>query len=167
MLILKKEVTSALNFALNKGFQIHPDALEILERVDVKELEKVIREIVRSKSKQDLYLINQNDLELFFGIKEDGELENDHRILSDPSERITTAEGIDGYNSLFKSRFIKLKKIISNRPEAKLLKSIGTVIGSKSKEDLYVCGLLSERKSERNITKLTLDDPTGSIETIV
>ncbi len=167
MLLLKKEVTSALNFALNKGFQIHPDALEILERVDVKELEKVIREIVRTKSKQNLYLINQNDLELFFGLKEDGELENDHRILFDPSEMITTAEGIDGYNSLFKSRFTKLKKIVSNRPEAKLLKSIATVIGSKSKEDLYVCGLLSERKSERNITKLTLDDPTGSIETIV
>ena len=100
MLLLKKEVTSALNFALNKGFQIHPDALEILERVDVKELEKVIKEIVRKKSKQNLYLINQNDLELFFGIKEDGELENDHRILFDPSEMITTAEGIDGYNSL-------------------------------------------------------------------
>ena len=38
-----KDVGSALDFALNKGFQIHPDALRILEQVDVRELEKIIR----------------------------------------------------------------------------------------------------------------------------
>ncbi|MDX1604052.1 MAG: DNA-directed DNA polymerase II small subunit, partial [Salinimicrobium sediminis] len=68
---------------------------------------------------------------------------------------------------LFKSRFNKLKKIVSNRPEAKLLKPISSIIATKSKEDLYFCGLLSDRRSERSITKLTIDDPTGSVETIV
>ena len=108
---MKKEVVFAINYALNKGFQIHPDALKILEQVDIKELEQVIKQIVREKSKQKLFLINQNDLEVFFGLKDDEVLENEYRVLSDPTPKITSAEGIDGYNALFTSRFSKLKKL--------------------------------------------------------
>jgi DNA polymerase II small subunit len=164
---MEKEVVFAVNYALNKGFQIHPDALKILERVDIKELEHIIKQIVKEKSKQKLFLINQDDLEIFLGLKDDEELENEYRILNDPSSKITSAEGIDGYNALFKSRFSKLKKIISNHPEAKMLKSISSVISTKSNDDMYICGLLTERRIERSVTKLTIDDPTGSIETIV
>jgi len=164
---MEKEVVFAVNYALNKGFQIHPDALKILERVDIKELEHVIKQIVKEKSKQKLFLINQDDLEIFLGLKDDEELENEYRVLNDPSSKITSAEGIDGYNALFKSRFSKLKKIISNRPEAKMLKSISSVISTKSNNDMYICGLLTERRVERSVTKLTIDDPTGSLETIV
>jgi len=165
--MMEKEVVFAVNYALNKGFQIHPDALKILEQVDIKELEHIIKQIVKEKSKQKLFLINQDDLEVFLGLKDGEELENEFRILNDPSSKITSAEGIDGYNALFSSRFSKLKKIISNRPEAKMLKSISSVISSKSNDDMYICGLLTERRVDRSITKLTLDDPTGSIETIV
>jgi DNA polymerase II small subunit len=164
---MEKEIVFAVNYALNKGFQIHPNALKILERVDIKELEHIIKQIVKEKSKQKLFLINQDDLEIFLGLKDDEELENEYRVLNDPSSKITSAEGIDGYNALFKSRFSKLKKIISNRPEAKMLKSISSVISTKSNDDMYICGLLTERRVERSVTKLTIDDPTGSIETIV
>lgn len=164
---MEKDVIFAINYALNKGFQIHPDALKILERVDVNELERVIKEIVREKAKQKLFLINQDDLEVFLGLKDDNKLESEYRVISDPSSKITSAEGVEGYGSLFASRFLKLKKIISNRPEAKMLKTISSAVSAKSNEDMYICGLLSERKVERNITKLIIDDPSGSIETIV
>jgi len=164
---MEKDVVFAINYALNKGFQIHPNALKILERVDVNELERVIKEIVREKSKQKLFLINQDDLEVFLGLKDDEKLESEYRVLSDPSSKITSAEGVEGYGALFASRFSKLKKIISNRPEAKMLKTISSAVSVKSNEDMYICGLLSERRVERNITKLIIDDPTGSIETIV
>ncbi len=49
---MEKEVVLAINYALNKGFQIHPDALKILEQVDIKELEHVIIQLVIEKSKQ-------------------------------------------------------------------------------------------------------------------
>ena len=55
--MLKKELTFALNYALNKGFQISPNAFEFLENVDVKKLEKIIKEIVREKTKQKLFQI--------------------------------------------------------------------------------------------------------------
>jgi len=164
---MNNDVTLALNYALNKGFQIHPNALKILQDVDSKQLQRIIRDLVKEKSHQKNYLINQDDLETFLGIKEEIDLEVDYKILSDPSQKITSAEGIIGYNSLFSSRFTKLRKIISSRPESKMIKSSASIISSKIDEDVYVCGLVSERVSERNITKLVLDDPSGSIEIIV
>ena len=165
--MLKKELTFVLNYALKKGFQIHPDAFEFLENVDVKKLEKIIKEIVREKTKQKLFQINQDDLENYFGIKEDKNLKSDYKVLFDPSNKITSAEGISGYNSLFTSRFNKLKKIISDRPESKMLKSIASIKAAKSDDDMYVCGLVTSKISERNVTKLLLEDPSGSLEGII
>ena len=47
MMFMISDVSTALNFVINKGFQIHPDALRILEQVDVKELERIIKQIVK------------------------------------------------------------------------------------------------------------------------
>ncbi|HJJ22919.1 MAG TPA: DNA-directed DNA polymerase II small subunit [Nitrosopumilus sp.] len=164
---MKKELTFALNYALNKGFQIHPGAFKILENVDVKKLEKVIKEIVREKTRQKLFQINQNDLETYLGIKEDPTLQSEIKVLFDPTSKITTGEGVKGYNALFSSRFNKLKRIISDRPESKMLKSIASVKTVKLEEDMFVCGLLTTRNIERNITKLILEDPSGSFEGII
>ena len=49
---MDKEISSAVSYALNKGFQIHPDALEILHKIDVKELGQIIKDVVREKTKQ-------------------------------------------------------------------------------------------------------------------
>ncbi|NJK77616.1 MAG: DNA-directed DNA polymerase II small subunit [Nanoarchaeota archaeon] len=164
---MKKELSVALNYALNKGFQIHPNAFKFLENVDVKKLEKIIKEIVREKTKQKLFQINQDDLEVYLGIKDDQTLQNDHKILFDPTLRITTGEGVKGYNALFSSRFNKLKRIISDRPESRMLKSIASVKTAKTDDDMYVCGLVTSRSVERNITKLVLEDPSGLFEGIV
>lgn len=164
---MNRELTVALNYALNKGFQIHPDAFKILENVDVKKLERIIKEIVREKTRQKLFQISQDDLETYLGIKEDPTLQSEVRVLLDPTSKITTGEGVKGYNALFSSRFNKLKRIISDRPESRLLKSIASVKTTKSDDDVYLCGLVSQRITERNITKLTLEDPSGSFEGIV
>ena len=164
---MKKEVTFALNYALNKGFQIHPDAFKILENVDVKKLEKIIKEIVREKTKQKLFQINQDDLETYLGIKEDSDLQSEIKVLSYPTLKITSGEGVKGYNALFSSRFNKLKRIISDRPESRMLKSLASIKSAKFEDDLFVCGLVTEKKSERNITKLMLEDPSGSFGGII
>ena len=49
---MDEEISSAASYALNKGFQIHPDALEILHRIDVKELSQIIKDVVKEKTKQ-------------------------------------------------------------------------------------------------------------------
>ena len=164
---MKKELSFALNYALNKGFQIHPDAFKILENVDVEKLEKIIKEIVREKTRQKRFQINQDDLETYLGIKEDSTLQSEIKIITDPTNKITTGEGVKGYNALFSSRFNKLKRIISDRPESRMLKSIASVKTAKSEDDMYVCGLVTARISERNLTKIVLEDPSGTIEGII
>ena len=164
---MKKELSFALNYALNKGFQIHPDAFKILENVDVRKLEKIIKEIVREKTRQKLFQINQDDLETYLGIKDDPTIQSEIKVLSDPTDKITSGEGVKGYNALFSSRFNKLKRIVSDRPESRMLKSIASVKTTKSEDDMYVCGLVTERNAERNITKLILEDPSGSFEGII
>ena len=164
---MNKELSFALNYALNKGFQIHPDAFKILENVDVKKLEKIIKEVVREKTRQKLFQINQDDLETYLGIKEDLTLQSEIKVISDPTNKITSGEGVKGYNALFSSRFNKFKRIISDRPESKMLKSAALVKTAKSNDDIYVCGLVTTRNIERNITKLILEDPSGSFEGII
>lgn len=161
------DVGAALNFVINRGFQIHPDALKILEQIDVKELERIIKQIVKEKERQQLYLISQKDLESFLGIQEDETIEDSHEILYDPTPKLASAEGVQGFSALFTSRFTKLKRIMSNRPEAKMVKTISAVISTKSKDEVYVWGLVVDRRTDRNITKITLDDQSGIIETIV
>ena len=170
---MKKELSFALNYALNKGFQIHPDAFKILDDItDVKQLEKIIKEIIQEKTKKKLFQINQDDIETHLGIKDDPNFQNELKILSDVTSKVTSGEGVKGYNALFSSRFNKLKRIISDRPESKKLKSMAVVKSKLQKEwevekDVYICGLVNTRNAERNITKLVLEDPSGSLEGII
>ena len=165
---MDEEISSAVSYALNKGFQIHPDALEILHKIDVRELGQIIKDVVKEKTKQKQFLINEEDFEIYLGIKDDEEHQVEFEILSDPTEKITSAEGVDGYGALFVSRFNKLRQIMSDRPESKKIKDIVSVKSiTKNDDELYVWGLVSDRKSDRNITKITLEDPTGSMEIVV
>lgn len=164
---MNEKLSFVVNYALNKGFQIHPNALEILKNLDSSDLQKIIKEIVREKSKQKLFLINQDDLETYLGIKEIESLQSDVKILFDPTNKITTGEGVEGYGRLFQDRFNKLKKIISNRPESKNIKSINFILTTKLEDESYVCGLVTEKKIERNVSKLIIEDPTGLIEVVV
>ncbi len=164
---MNENATAALKYALSKGFQIHPDAFKILEKIDSRELEIIIKKVVREKTKQNLFLINQNDLKMFVDSHIDENLEDKHEILSDPTKKITSAEGIDGFGALFVDRYSKLLKIISQRAQAKKLIQIDTVKGGKPKEDVFVGGLLMDRKIDRDVTRLIVDDPSGSLETLV
>ena len=165
---MDKEISSAVSYALNRGFQIHPDALEILHKIDVRELGQIIKDVVKEKTKQKQFLINEEDFEIYLGIKDDEEHQVEFEILSDPTEKITSAEGVDGYGALFTSRFAKLKQIMSDRPESKKVREIASVKSiTKTDDELFVWGLVSDRKSDRKITKITLEDPTGSMEIVV
>ena len=165
---MDEEISSAVSYALNKGFQIHPDALEILHKIDVRELGQIIKDVVKEKTKQKQFLINEEDFEIYLGIKDDEEHQVEFEILSDPTEKITSAEGVEGYGALFASRFNKLRQIMSDRPESKKVKDIESVKSiTKNDDDLYVWGLVTDRKSDRNITKITVEDPTSSMEIVV
>lgn len=178
--MLNKEVALAVNYALNKGFQIHPEALSLLEGVSTSELGELIKEVVREKMRQNVFFINQDDLKSALRIEDEGELENDLKVIFDPTGKIASAEGVDGYASLFISRYNKLKKIVSKRPEAakirstKLLKGkkpdSGQSEGKKKRESVYVCGLVTnkslvtDKSHDRRRAAITIEDDTDSLE---
>ena len=164
---MKEEVSSAVTYALSKGFQIHPDAFKILEKIDVKELQNIIKQVVREKAKQNLFLINQSDLKMFVESEVDDSVEDRYEILFDPTKKVTSAEGIDGFTALFSDRYSKLLKIMMQRSQAKKLTPIKNVTDGKLGEEAFVAGLLMDRKIERDVTKLVIDDPTGSVEILV
>ena len=57
---------------------------------------------------------------------------------------------------------------MSDRPESKKVKDIESIKSiTKNDDELFVWGLVSDRKSDRNITKITLEDPTSSIEIVI
>ena len=164
---MDEEISSAVSYALNKGFQIHPDALEILHKINVSDLSQIIKDVVREKTKQKVFLINEEDFEIYLGIKDDENHQVEFEILSDPTDKITSAEGVEGYGKLFVSRFNKLKQIMSDRPESKKVREIASIKSiTKIDDELFVWGLVTDRKSDRNITKITLEDPTGSMEVV-
>ncbi len=164
---MNENAASALNYALSRGFQIHPDAFKILEKIDSSELERIIKQVVREKAKQNLFLINQNDLKVFVDTQIDESVEDKHVILSDPTKKITSAEGIEGFGALFVNRYSKLMKIILQRAQAKKLATVEIVKAGKPKDEVFVSGLLMDRKIDRDVTRLTIDDPSGSLETLV
>ena len=164
---MNENAASALNYALSRGFQIHPDAFKILEKIDSSELERIIKQVVREKTKQNLFLINQNDLKVFVDTQIDESVEDRHVILSDPTKKITSAEGIEGFGALFVNRYSKLMKIILQRAQAKKLAMVEIVKAGKPKDEVFVSGLLMDRKIDRDVTRLTIDDPSGSLETLV
>jgi len=164
---LKEEVSSAITYALSRGFQIHPDAFKILEKIDVKELQGIIKQVVREKAKQNMFLINQSDLKMFVELGLDEIIEERHVILFDPTKKVTSAEGIDGFTRLFSDRYSKLLKIMMVRSQSKKLTPIANVTDGKLGDETFISGLLMDRKIDRDVTKLVIDDPTGSIEVLV
>lgn len=164
---MKEEVSSAITYALSKGFQIHPDAFKILEKIDVKELQSIIKQIVREKAKQNMFLINQSDLKMFIESEIDENIEDQFSIVFDPTKKVTSAEGIDGFTALFSDRYNKLLRIMMQRSQSKKLTPIKNVTDGKLGEEAYIAGLLMDRKIDRDVTKLVIDDPTGSVEVLV
>ena len=164
-LVLRKEVAVALKYALNLGFQIHPAALQVLEELETGDLNTVIKYIVKKKTREGTRLISREDVESFLGIGQDVSLEANLVVLFDPTDKVTTAEGLSGYDALFASRFAKMKQIISARPEAKKLRTIGNVAKmSGSDNDVFVCGLVAKKSTGPDSVKIVLEDTTGSLE---
>lgn len=163
---MRRSIKTALDYAFKKGFQIHPEVIEILGGIDLKDVGKVIKDIMNEKLIDHDYHIDGRDLIKYLGLEVNENLQSEHEILFDCTARITMSEGVAGFTSLFKSRFEKLKKIIEERPEAKNIKSIAS-LQNKDEKSVYVCGLVNDKYIKDNVFRLTLEDLTGTVEGFV
>ena len=182
---MRRHVEQALSYALSRGFQVHPDALRTFEGIEPDALRRLIRDLVKIKARKRIYHISQADLDEFLGVGGDEEVGAAYEVVSDPTGRIASGEGASGYAALFASRFARLKAIVSDRPEAKRLRTIASLLSSppaaarrqgreagegrpapRRDEDPLVCGLVVSKASDRSSTRVVIDDPTGQVEIV-
>jgi DNA polymerase II small subunit len=176
-LALQNEVSNALYYATSKGFQIHPNAFAMLKGLDVDVL-KIIQEIIKIKKSTKNAVIVVEDIKTLLEPKkqDNSTIEQTCTVLSDPTSKVTTAEGVEGYTALFRSRFEKTMRILAQRPDSKRISKVSAVKqrvrmgkqierGEKSLHgagnSIIIAGLLMSKRTKKNDVELSVDDYTG------
>ncbi len=148
----------------------------MLKGLDVDVL-KIIQEIIKIKKPTKNAVIVVEDIKtLIEPKKQDGPVEQTCTVLSDPTPKVTTAEGVDGYTALFRSRFEKTMRILAQRPDSKRISKVSAVKqrvrmgkqierGEKSLHgagnSIIITGLLMSKRTKKNDVELSVDDYTG------
>jgi DNA polymerase II small subunit len=221
---VNNNLSKIISFVTSKGFQIHPDALTLIEEIqenyfqiiedilsnkknkkeksmviiteDIKNFIKVPSHKIPNKHSNCELIISKDTAENDDGYKEDKEIIIDENLFSikkdsfdkykekmdenlkiiyDSNDKINSGEGIEGYTSLFRSRYEKSLKILSLRQDSKKVKKIELVkqlfnqskinSNSMSKEDsansLFIAGLVMNKDIKNNSYDLTIDDQSG------
>ena len=178
---MQNEAFSALSYAMGKGYQIHPDAFTLLQDLETDPL-RAVQEIIKLKGKAATVILLE-DVKNFIGSPDEINftMEQSCKVLLDPTTATNTAEGVDGYSRLFRSRFEKTLKIISQRPDSKRITKIESVkhtlrdgkpaFGNAEERAgngnaVMVAGLLLSRRTRKMGIELEIDDYTGIIRAV-
>ncbi len=228
-------LSKIISLVTSKGFQIHPEALNLIEGFqedffkimedilkDKKEKKKesmvIISDDIRNFVKLSSYKIPKEDnndnngrgrlmasrtssstsstiedhyryngdkeiktAKTILSIKRDGidkhkeKTDENFKIIYDSNDKINSGEGVEGYTSLFRSRYEKSLRILSLRQNSKKVKKIETIkqlfnqpktnTNSMSKENsnssLFAAGLIMNKEIRNNSYNITIDDQTG------
>ncbi len=233
---VNNNLSKIISLVTSKGFQIHPEALnliegfqedffQIMEGILKEKKEKkeesmvIISDDIRNFVKLSSYKIPKEDnndnngrgrlmasrtstststssiadhyrynedretktAETALSIKRDGinkykeKTEESLKIIYDSNDKINSGEGVEGYTSLFRSRYEKSLRILSLRQNSKKIKKIEIIkqlfnqpktnTNSMSKENsnssLFAAGLIMNKEIRNNSYNITIDDQTG------
>ena len=163
------EIPAALQLALRRGFQVHPEAIRALESADPESVARAIREAIRTREREGGRTISGGDVAAALGIAPaDEPFENAYETLDDPTGRTASAEGVGGFGALFASRFEKMRALVSGRPEARSIRHAADLAGARPEEGAHACGLVTERRvGAGRSDRLVIEDPTGTLELAV
>jgi DNA polymerase II small subunit len=148
----------------------------MLKTLDIDVL-KIIQEIIKMKKPTKNTVIVVDDIKTLLEPKrQEGPIEQACTVLIDPTSKVTTAEGVEGYTALFRSRFEKTMRILAQRPDSKRISKVSAVKqrvrlnkqaarGEKSlhgtASSVIVAGLLMSKRTRKNDVELSIDDHTG------
>lgn len=184
-------VSVALIYAINKGYQVHPDAFAFLKSLDC-DVEKIIKTIVDAKNKfKKKSPILIDDIKNVISSGVNGQIDepvitksnidrNDenYKIIFDPTYKINSENDKDFFK-LFDSRYRKTLKILSIRSESRQIRKIKHIRDLRNKsrfssldnendrgkfiDSAFVAGLIMSKRNRKNDVELVIDDTTGSI----
>lgn len=141
-------VSVALIYAINKGYQVHPDAFAFLKSLDC-DVEKIIKSIVDAKNKfkkkspiliDDIKSAISGDNDNNDNIDEpviaktnsESNGEENYKIIFDPTYKINAQDDKDFFK-LFDSRYRKTLKILSIRSESRQIRKIKQIKDLRNK----------------------------------
>jgi len=187
-------VSIALIYAINKGYQVHPDAFAFLKSLDC-DVEKIIKTIVNAKNKlkkkspiliDDIKNVISSDMNgqidepVITNSITDSNDEN-YKIIFDPTYKINSENDKDFFK-LFDSRYRKTLKILSIRSESRQIRKIKHIKDLRNKsrfssldnenergkfiDSAFVAGLIMSKRNRKNDVELVIDDATGSIPVV-
>jgi len=186
-------VSIALIYAINKGYQVHPDAFAFLKSLDC-DVEKIIKTIVDAKNKfkkkspiliDDIKSVisrdlNRTDEPVITNTNTESNGES-YKIIFDPTYKIKSEDKKDFFK-LFDSRYKKTLKILSIRSESRQIRKIKYIKDLRNKsrfsslanenergkfvDSVFVAGLIMLKRNRKNDVELVIDDTTGSIPVV-
>jgi DNA polymerase II small subunit len=186
-------VSIALIYAINKGYQVHPDAFAFLKSLDC-DVEKIIKTIVDAKNKfkkkspiliDDIKSVISRDLNhmdepVITNTNSDSNGES-YKIIFDPTYKINSEDKRDFFK-LFDSRYKKTLKILSIRSESRQIRKIKHIKDLRNKsrfsslsnenergklvDSVFVAGLIMFKRNRKNDVELVIDDTTGSLPVV-
>lgn len=183
----------ALIYAINKGYQVHPDAFAFLKSLDC-DVEKIIKTIVDAKNKfkkkspiliDDIKSVisrdlNRTDEAVITNTKTESNGES-YKIIFDPTYKINSEDKKDFFK-LFDSRYKKTLKILSIRSESRQIRKIKYIKDLRNKsrfsslanenergklvDSVFVAGLIMLKRNRKNDVELVIDDTSGSVPVV-
>jgi DNA polymerase II small subunit len=186
-------VSIALIYAINKGYQVHPDAFAFLKSLDC-DVEKIIKTIVDAKNKfkkkspiliDDIKSVISRDLNhmdepVITNTNSESNGES-YKIIFDPTYKINSEDKKDFFK-LFDSRYKKTLKILSIRSESRQIRKIKQIKDLRNKsrfsslsnenergklvDSVFVAGLIMFKRNRKNDVELVIDDTTGSLPVV-
>ena len=232
---VNNKLSKIISFITSNGFQIHPDALTLIERMQDNHFQ-IIQDILLDKKnkKEKSIVIRTDDINNFVKFSAHNKIneennnhqlivsetnvsslttatkfddttfkknekiitEDDHlfafkknsfnkleektpenfKIIYDAGDKTNSAEGVEGYTSLFRSRYEKSLRILSLRQDSKRVKKIEIIkqlfnqskinTNSPSREEnnnsvFIAAGLVMTKDIKNNNYDITIDDYTG------
>ncbi len=148
-LSISNDISDALIYAINKGYQIHPDAFALLRSIN-SDVSNIIKVIIEKKTKlKESHSILIDDIKTIISrdrlenpVSKSTSIDNNDRydkasliygdkntqttyeVLFDPTSKINSSEDENGFLKLFRSRYEKSLKILAMRPDSKRIKKI-------------------------------------------
>lgn len=198
---MQREIFNALSYATSNGYQVHPDAFAMLKGLDT-DILKIIQDIIKMKIKQkenslivvedikihinpenkvDVDVINVNGTVTTTSTPTSFSEQNLHKVILDSTANVNTGEGIEGYTTLFRSRFEKSLRILALRPESKRITKIASIKqkanttkkgkshhieGNSITNSSIVAGLVMSKHSKRNGLEMIIDDYSGTLSAL-
>jgi len=190
-----ERLQEAVSFTISSGYQLDKEAFEFLNEVAKNEdplniMEKAVRKI-RDLSQKPLF-INRTFLESMKNgpcIEEKTlqnsnfeptssesrmsfrpyakDVENEMKVLVDPTKKICTTGTINEYLEYFQDRFERLKKILRKRMDVKNAIPIAVALKAPTKSKINIIGMVSEKIESKERLFVKIEDMESNATVLV